>query len=231
MAPSNHDRIQRLRHEFQQAKQEEDVEDHTYSFEQSWLGNGTETQSGRHSVTVETQVQKQQQQQQQQDDRDSFQQAQRQYSSLPRQPHKNPSTSSQDLWDKAFVPTEGLQPSKDPRYPSVQGSRNGYLGTSNFNARVLLETQELLRQEQRRREQQEANKSRPPPAQEAQPGSGGGSSGGSNTYDHAQAPGSAPVQAPPQSKGPYRQDVPPSPSQLAKLSRLHGSEKGRPFYS
>lgn len=43
------------------------------------VSNGTETQSGRHSVTVETQVQKQQQ-----DDRDGFQQAQRQYSSLPR---------------------------------------------------------------------------------------------------------------------------------------------------
>lgn len=39
MAPSNHDRIQRLRHEFQQAKQEEDLEDHrhTYSFDQSWV--------------------------------------------------------------------------------------------------------------------------------------------------------------------------------------------------
>lgn len=41
--------------------------------------NGMETPSGRHSVTVDTQVQKQQQ-----DDRDGFQQAQRQYSSLPR---------------------------------------------------------------------------------------------------------------------------------------------------
>uniref|UniRef100_A0A8C0PTY2 Partitioning defective 3 homolog n=1 Tax=Canis lupus familiaris TaxID=9615 RepID=A0A8C0PTY2_CANLF len=36
--PSNHDRIQRLRQEFQQAKQDEDVEDRrrTYSFEQPW---------------------------------------------------------------------------------------------------------------------------------------------------------------------------------------------------
>lgn len=42
------------------------------------VSNGTETQSGRHSVTVvETQVQKQ-------EDRDGFQQAHRQYSSLPR---------------------------------------------------------------------------------------------------------------------------------------------------
>uniref|UniRef100_A0A673C4U1 PDZ domain-containing protein n=1 Tax=Sphaeramia orbicularis TaxID=375764 RepID=A0A673C4U1_9TELE len=197
MTPSNHDRIQRLRHEFQQAKQEEDLEDHrhTYSFDQTWTSNGTEAQSGRHSVTVETQVQKQEQ-----EDRDGVQQASRQYSSLPRQPRKNPSTVSQDSWDKVYTPTEGFQTAKDnPRNSSSQGSRNGYLGTSSFNARVLLETQELLRQEQRRREQ-EANKARPPPAQNP-------------------------------SKGPYRQDVPPSPSQLAKLSRLQGSEKGRPFYS
>uniref|UniRef100_A0AAQ5Z0Y0 PDZ domain-containing protein n=1 Tax=Amphiprion ocellaris TaxID=80972 RepID=A0AAQ5Z0Y0_AMPOC len=188
MAPSNHDRIQRLRHEFQQAKQEDDLEDHqhTYSFDQPWVS----AQSGRHSVTVDTQVQKQQQ-----DDRDGFQQAPRQYNSLPRQPRKNPSTVSQESWDKVYMPAEGFQTSKEnPRYSGGQGSRNGYLGTSSFNARVLLETQELLRQEQRRREQ-EANK------------------------------------APPQSKGPYRQDVPPSPSQLAKLSRLQGSEKGRLFYS
>uniref|UniRef100_A0A3Q3EI71 Par-3 family cell polarity regulator n=1 Tax=Labrus bergylta TaxID=56723 RepID=A0A3Q3EI71_9LABR len=229
MAPSNHDRIQRLRHEFQQARQEDDLEDHrhTYSLEQSWeqplASNGMETQSGRHSVTVETQAQKKQE-----EDRDGFQQAQRQYSSLPRQPGKNPSTASQDPWDKVHVQGEGFQPSKEnPRYSGGQGSHNGYLGTSSFNARVLLETQELLRQEQRRREQ-EANKARPlpPPAQENPAGS---------TYDHnrghTQAPGPALVQAPPQTKGPYRQDVPPSPSQLAKLSRLQGSEKGRLFYS
>ncbi|XP_032359463.1 LOW QUALITY PROTEIN: partitioning defective 3 homolog [Etheostoma spectabile] len=223
MAPSNHDRIQRLRNEFQQARHEDDVDDrrHTYSFNQSWVSNGTETLSGRHSVTVETQVQKQQQ-----EDRDGFQQAQRQYNSLPRQPRKTPSTVSQDSWDKVYMPADGFQTSKEnPGYSSSQGSRNGYLGTSNFNARVLLETQELLRQEQRRREQ-EANKARPPAAQDTPSGS---------TYDHSrehlQASGSSVVQAPPQSKGPYRQDVPPSPSQLAKLSRLRGSEKGRLFYS
>uniref|UniRef100_A0A665VEP0 Partitioning defective 3 homolog n=1 Tax=Echeneis naucrates TaxID=173247 RepID=A0A665VEP0_ECHNA len=194
MAPSNHDRIQRLRHEFQQAKQEEDVEDHgnTYSLDQALVNNGTETQSGRHAVTVETQTQKQQQ-----EDRDGFQQAPRQYSSLPRQPRKNPDAVSQDSWDKVYMTAEGFPTLKEnTRHNSVQGSRNGYLGTSSFNARVLLETQELLRQEQRRREQ-EANKARPPT----------------------------------QTKGPYRQDVPPSPSQLAKLSRLQGSEKGRLFYS
>lgn len=102
-----------------------------------------------------------------------------------------------------------------------QGSRNGYLGTSSFNARVLLETQELLRQEQRRREQ-EANKARPLHAQESL----GGSMYGFHR-DNTQVP----TQAPPQSKGPYRHDVPPSPTQIAKLSRLQGSEKGRPFYS
>lgn len=39
MTPSNHDRIQRLRHEFQHAKQDDDLEDHrhTYSFDQSWV--------------------------------------------------------------------------------------------------------------------------------------------------------------------------------------------------
>ncbi|XP_058489697.1 partitioning defective 3 homolog isoform X3 [Solea solea] len=217
MTPNNHDRIQRLRHEFQQAKQEDDLEDHrhTYSFDQSWVSNGTETQSGRHSITVETQAQKQQQ-----EDRDGFQQAQRQYSSLPRPPRKNASTASQDSWEKVHVPAEKFQMSKEnPRY--VQGSHNGYLGTSSFNARALLETQELLRQEQRRREQ-EASKAGLPPAQETSSGS---------TYDHTHAPNSVPVQPPPQSKGPYRQDVPPSPSQLAKLSRLQGSEKGRLFYS
>lgn len=140
-----------------------------------------------------------------------------------RQPRKNPSTVPQGSWDKDYTPAEGFQISKEnPRLSGGQGSRNGYLGTSSFNARVLLETQELLRQEQRRREQ-EANKARPPPTQEAPSGS---------TYDHnrvnTQTPGSA--SAPSQSKGPYRQDVPPSPSQLARLSRLQGSEK-RQFYS
>lgn len=39
MAPSNHDRIQRLRHEFLQARQEEDLEDqrHVYSLNQPWV--------------------------------------------------------------------------------------------------------------------------------------------------------------------------------------------------
>lgn len=39
MVPSNHDRIQKLRHEFQQARQEEDQEEqrHAYSFNQPWV--------------------------------------------------------------------------------------------------------------------------------------------------------------------------------------------------
>uniref|UniRef100_A0A8C7ZL88 Par-3 family cell polarity regulator n=1 Tax=Oryzias sinensis TaxID=183150 RepID=A0A8C7ZL88_9TELE len=184
MTPSNHDRIQRLRHEFQQAKQEEDLDGHkrSYSFNQPWVSNGTESQSGRHSATVETQAEKQPQ-----NEADSFQQAQRHYNSLPRQPRKNHSTVSQDSW--MYTPAQGYPASKEnPRHSGAPGPRNGYLGMSSLNARVLLETQELLRQEERRREQQE-------------------------------------------SKGPYRQDVPPSPSQIAKFSFRHSSEKGRMFYS
>ncbi|XP_017657283.1 partitioning defective 3 homolog isoform X4 [Nannospalax galili] len=191
-APSNHDRIQRLRQEFQQAKQDEDVEDRrrTYSFEQPWPSSRPAAQSGRHSVSVEVQVQRQRQ-----EERESFQQAQRQYSSLPRQSRKNASSVSQDSWEQNYAPGEGFQSAKEnPRYSSYQGSRNGYLGGHGFNARVMLETQELLRQEQRRKEQQLK-----PPADGV--------------------------------RGPFRQDVPPSPSQVARLNRLQTPEKGRPFYS
>ncbi|XP_046883323.1 partitioning defective 3 homolog isoform X3 [Hypomesus transpacificus] len=214
LAPSNHDRIQRLRHEFQQAQQDDDLDDRrrTYSFEQPWpnASAGTYTQPGRHSVSVEVQMQRQRQ-----EERDSFQQAQRQYSSLPRQPRKTPSSVSQDSWDKAYLPGEGFLTAKDnPRYSSYQGSRNGYPAAGGgVNARVLLEAQELLRQEQRRREQEAKGKPTPPPEH------GGGK------YDVY-----SPLRDPVSPKGPYRQDVPPSPSQLARLNRL-GSEKGRPFYS
>ncbi|XP_034039418.1 partitioning defective 3 homolog [Thalassophryne amazonica] len=138
-----------------------------------------------------------------------------QYSSLPRQPRKNPSTVSQDSWDKAYPPGEGFQTAKDnPRYSSYQGSRNGYPGGSSVNARVLLEAQELLRQEQRRREQEAKGKM----MQE---------NSSSSSYDGCSA---ARLKDPASPKGPYRQDVPPSPSQLARLNRL-GSEKGRLFFS
>ncbi|XP_043336465.1 partitioning defective 3 homolog isoform X17 [Cervus elaphus] len=210
--PSNHDRIQRLRQEFQQAKQDEDVEDRrrTYSFEQPWPNSRPAAQSGRHSVSVEVQMQRQRQ-----EERESFQQAQRQYSSLPRQSRKNASSVSQDSWEQNYPPGEGFQSAKEnPRYSSYQGSRNGYLGGHGFNARVMLETQELLRQEQRRKEQQMKKQ---PPAPE-----------GLNNYDSykkVQDPSHIPA------KGPFRQDVPPSPSQVARLNRLQTPEKGRPFYS
>lgn len=131
-----------------------------------------------------------------------------------RQPRKNPSSISQDSWDKAYPPGEGFQTAKDnPRYSSYQGSRNGYPGGGGVNARVLLEAQELLRQEQRRREQEAKGKL----MQE---------STGNSSYDRY----SPHLKDPASPKGPYRQDVPPSPSQLARLNRL-GSEKGRLFYS
>ncbi|XP_053349791.1 partitioning defective 3 homolog isoform X2 [Clarias gariepinus] len=208
LAPSNHDRIQRLRQEFQQAKHEEEPDDRrrTYSLQQQpWPSAGGYTQTGRHSVSVDVQMQKQKQ-----DDRDAFTQSQRQYNSLPRQPRKNPSTVSQDSWDKVYPPGEAFQSAKEnPRYSSYQGSRgaNGYLSgpALGFNARVLLETQELLRQEQRRKDQEAQAKLNP-----------------QNNPTLA-------LSANP--KGPYRQDVPPSPSQLARLNRLQSPEKGRAFYS
>nr|XP_033787404.1 partitioning defective 3 homolog isoform X1 [Geotrypetes seraphini] len=206
--PSNHDRIQRLRQEFQQAKQEDDVEDRrrTYSFEQQWPNSNTYTQSGRHSVSVEVQMQRQRQ-----EERENFQQAQRQYSSLPRQSRKNASSISQDSWDQSYSPGEGFQSAKEnPRYSSYQGSRNGYMGGHGFNARVMLEAQELLRQEQRRKEQLKKKTSL---------------EGSNNSYKKIQDPNCTPL------KGPLRHDVPPSPSQVARLNRLQTPEKGRPFYS
>ncbi|CAB1326079.1 unnamed protein product [Coregonus sp. 'balchen'] len=209
LAPSNHDRIQRLRHEFQQARGDDDPDDRrrTYSFEQPWLcvlnnqdvgpslfqPNNTNTgpyqtdrqQTGRHSV----------------------------------QPRKNPSSISQDSWDKVYPPGEGFQTAKEnPRYSSYKASRNGYPGVSSVNARVLLEAQELLRQEQRRREQEAKEKQLllAPPQEHL----------GNNTYD-----GYSAHKDPVSPKVPYRQDVPPSPSQLARLNKLQGPEKGRPFYS
>uniref|UniRef100_A0A8C4IDY7 Par-3 family cell polarity regulator n=1 Tax=Dicentrarchus labrax TaxID=13489 RepID=A0A8C4IDY7_DICLA len=216
LAPSNHDRIQRLRQEFQQSQTVPDDPDdrrRTYSFEQPWVTCPycrPSCEPGRHSVSVEVQMQRQRQ-----EERDSFAQAQRQYSSLPRQPRKNPSSISQDSWDKAYPPGEGFQTAKDnPRYSSYQGSRNGYPGGGGVNARVLLEAQELLRQEQRRREQEAKGKL-------MQESTGNSSYEGYSTA-HLKDPASP--------KGPYRHDVPPSPSQLARLNRL-GSEKGRLFYS
>uniref|UniRef100_A0A3P8XSR3 Par-3 family cell polarity regulator n=1 Tax=Esox lucius TaxID=8010 RepID=A0A3P8XSR3_ESOLU len=215
LAPSNHDRILRLRHEFQQARQDDDDDPddrrRTYSFEQPWVSvlRPGSSPNGRHSVSVEVQAQRLRR-----EERDAFQQAQRQYSSLPRQPRKNPSSVSQDSWDKVYQPGEGFQTAKEnPRYSSYQGSRSGYPGMSGVNARVLLEAQELLRQEQRRREQEAKGKQQRLAAPQERLGKNG--------Y--------APRKDPVSPKGPYRQDVPPSPSQLARLNRLQGPEKGRPF--
>uniref|UniRef100_A0AAR2J6U0 PDZ domain-containing protein n=1 Tax=Pygocentrus nattereri TaxID=42514 RepID=A0AAR2J6U0_PYGNA len=215
LAPSNHDRIQRLRHEFQKARQEEEEPDdrhRTYSLEQPWVSPSSREYlclSGRHSVSVEVQLQRQRQ-----EERDSFAQAQRQYSSLPRHPRKTPSLC-EDPWEKAHPSRDAFQSAKDSgRYSSYQGSRttprsawrNG-IPTSpvsgGYNARVLLEAQELLRQEQKRREQEVRGKAL------------------REDYESQD------------SKGPYRQDVPPSPSQLVKLSthRVHTPEKARLFHS
>uniref|UniRef100_A0A8C5AEC8 Par-3 family cell polarity regulator n=1 Tax=Gadus morhua TaxID=8049 RepID=A0A8C5AEC8_GADMO len=199
LAPSNHDRIQRLRHEFQQAQTgPEDPDDRrrTYSFEQPWVS------PGRHSVSVEVQMQRQRQ-----EEREAFALAQRQYSSLPRQPRKPPVSVTQA--DYPPPPAVSVEVTKDgPRYSSYQVAR-GNAGGGGVNARVLLEAQELLRQEQRRREQEAKGKlalERYSPA----------------PLLHLRDPASP--------KGPTRQDVPPSPSQLARLNRL-GSDRGRPFYS
>ncbi|KAJ0059492.1 hypothetical protein NL108_000647 [Boleophthalmus pectinirostris] len=195
MTPSNHERIQRLRQEFQQAKQEEEQ---PYSLDQTWPTNGTEAQSGLHPLTLDPPPPPPPPHQPD----EGYTPSSRQYGSLPRQPRLHPSAASQDPWEHQH---------KDPRYSSSPAPRNGYLGGSNFNARVLLETQELLRQEQRRREQ-EANKPRPQ---------------SQDTPPNNQPPVAAATTT---SKGPYRQDVPPSPRQIAKLNS-HSLEKGRPFFS
>uniref|UniRef100_A0A673JU87 Par-3 family cell polarity regulator alpha, b n=1 Tax=Sinocyclocheilus rhinocerous TaxID=307959 RepID=A0A673JU87_9TELE len=221
LTPSNHDRIQRLRQEFQQVQQEEaepDDRHRSYSLEQPWSNCSSQTSSGRHSVSVEVQLQRQ-------EARDAFTHAQRQYSSLPRHPRKTPTPASESEWERKCPAGDGFQAAKDSgRYSSYQGPRavprtvprpgcrNGLSappGSSassvggGYNARVLLEAQELLRQEQRRREQE--MKGRAP----------------SIRLDYESQ----------DSKGPHRQDVPPSPSQVVRLSRIHTPEKTRPFLS
>lgn len=149
--------------------------------------------------------------------------------STSRHPRKNPSSVSQDSWDRAYPPGEGFQTAKEnPRYSSYQGSRNGYLGSSTggFNARVLLETQELLRQEQRRKEQEAKAKLESGTGASANTSSSYGEPQGDPSHPHSPSQASTPT------KGPYRQDVPPSPSQLVRLNRLQSvQENARPFYS
>ncbi|CAB1451829.1 unnamed protein product [Pleuronectes platessa] len=133
----------------------------------------------------------------------------------PRNPGKTPASSPRTRGTRPTPPERVFQSAKDnPRYSSYQGSRNGYPSGVGVNARVLLEAQELLRQEQRRREQEAKGKL-------MQENTGTGS------YDRYST---AHMKDPASPKGPYRHDVPPSPSQLARLNRL-GSEKGRLFYS
>uniref|UniRef100_A0A672S851 Partitioning defective 3 homolog n=1 Tax=Sinocyclocheilus grahami TaxID=75366 RepID=A0A672S851_SINGR len=199
LTPSNHDRIQRLRQEFQQVQQEEaepDDRHRSYSLEQPWSNCSSQTSSGRHSVSVEVQLQRQ-------EARDAFTHAQRQYSSLPRHPRKMPTPASESEWERKCPAGDSFQAAKDSgRYSSYQGPRAVPLG-GGYNARVLLEAQELLRQEQRRREQE--MKVRAP----------------SIRLDYESQ----------DSKGPHRQDVPPSPSQVVRLSCIHTPEKTRPFLS
>ncbi|KAG7259892.1 hypothetical protein CRUP_026690 [Coryphaenoides rupestris] len=63
VAPNNHDRIQRLRHEFQQALQEEEPEDqhHTCNPEQPWVRARCSETQARHLQDIETQPPKKKQ--------------------------------------------------------------------------------------------------------------------------------------------------------------------------
>uniref|UniRef100_A0A8C1UED3 Par-3 family cell polarity regulator alpha, b n=1 Tax=Cyprinus carpio TaxID=7962 RepID=A0A8C1UED3_CYPCA len=201
LTPSNLDRIQRLRQEFQQVRQEEaEPDDHhrPYSLEQSWSNCSSQTSSGCHSVSVEVQLQRQ-------EARDAFTHAQRQYSSLPRHPRKTPTPAPESEWERTCPAGDGFQAAKDSgRYSSYQGPPTSASSVGGgYNARVLLEAQELLRQDQRRREQEMKGR------------------GPSIRLEYQSQ----------DSKGPHRQDVPPSPSQVVRLSRIHTPEKTRPFMS
>ncbi|XP_055007398.1 uncharacterized protein LOC110175043 [Boleophthalmus pectinirostris] len=180
--------------------------------------NGGYSVAGRHSVSVEVQLQRQRQDE-------------RQYSSLPRQPRRRELSSvSQDgCWSSVF-PGDSFQSAKEnPRYSSYQGPRsaaaaaaaglhaaaranghqrgNGYAGGGVSAAVVggavnarVLIEAQELLRQEQRRREQEL------------------------------VAAAAAASNPASPKGPFRQDVPPSPSQLVRLTRL-GSEKGRPFYS
>ncbi len=139
-------------------------------------------------------------------------------------PRKTSTPASESEWERKLK-TGSFQAAKDSgRYSSYQGARsvprtvprhgcrNGLSappassGSSvggGYNARVLLEAQELLRLEQRRREQEMKGR------------------GPSIRLDYESQ----------DSKGPHRQEVPPSPSQVVRLSRIHTPEKTRPFLS
>ncbi|XP_041927499.1 partitioning defective 3 homolog isoform X3 [Alosa sapidissima] len=221
---SNHERIQLLRQEFHSTRHGDELN------EQPWV-----PQTGRHSVTVELQLHKKRL-----EETDSFRQTQRQYSSLPRRPNTTPPrmVSHGNPWSSSPSRGNGFQAAKESgHYSSYQGPRHGphspvhshthghahthshahthahahTLSLSGVNARVLLEAQELLRLEQRRRQQQHkdynshnAMHSNSSLAQEQ---------GTRKDYNSQSSPG------PP--KGPHRQDMPPSPSQLSRLNRAN----------
>ncbi len=139
-------------------------------------------------------------------------------------PRKTSTPASESEWERKLK-TGSFQAAKDSgRYSSYQGARsvprtvprhgcrNGLSAPpasssssvgGGYNARVLLEAQELLRLEQRRREQEIKGR------------------GPSIRLDYESQ----------DSKGPHRQEVPPSPSQVVRLSRIHTPEKTRPFLS
>lgn len=214
-APSNHERIQLLRQEFHSSRQDEELS------EQPWV-----PQTGRHSVTVELQLHKQRL-----EEPSTIRLTQRQYSSLPRRPNTTPpSTVSQgNLWGTSPSHGNGFKAAKDSSLYSSCGphspvhththvrtntptvahthSHSHTLSMSGVNARALLEAQELLRLEQRRRQRQQQHKDY---SSHNAPTDYIGAEQG-NEYNSQGSPGLA--------KGPHRQDVPPSPSQLTRLNR------------
>ncbi|CAL8321244.1 unnamed protein product [Arctogadus glacialis] len=223
-------------------------------------GPGSYSQPGRHSVSVEVQMQRQRQEEREAFAlaQRQYSSLPRGVVTPLLQPRKPPVSVTQA--DYPPPPAVSVEVTKDgPRYSSYQVAR-GNAGGGGVNARVLLEAQELLRQEQRRREQEAKGKLALEANANGGVVSGGGGGyeqqqQGKRTLErnansHASANGNgSPVSVsvssyeqryspapllhlrdPASPKGPTRQDVPPSPSQLARLNRL-GSDRGRPFYS
>ncbi|KAK7886176.1 hypothetical protein WMY93_025797 [Mugilogobius chulae] len=103
-------------------------------------------------------------------------------------------------------PSSGLQTSgRSSSGLQTSGRSNGYAGRSNGFASLNVNARVLLEAQELLRQEQRRRE-----------------------QEEAGFTGSSSNPASP--KGPLRQDVPPSPSQLVRLNRL-GSEKGRPFFS
>ncbi|XP_031418835.1 partitioning defective 3 homolog [Clupea harengus] len=140
-------------------------------------------------------------------------------------------------WSSSPSRGNGFQAAKDSgRYSSYQGPRHGphspvhshththtsapththththTLSLSGVNARALLEAQELLRLEHRRRQQQHKDYNSHNAARDYNAQSNL-EQGTVKDYNSQSSPG------PP--KGPHRQDVPPSPSQLSRLNHVN----------